>query len=214
MSFYAFLFRRYAALSNGVFMKNALRFFRASQYGDDRAVVNFVLFLFIAGMIIGAVVGSFGSVPEGSDITEYFSLFSGGDVPADFLGTYVLFSALPLLCGTSFLGTFIIPAVILVKAYSMSCTVAAVYAYLHLDGLVCAVFSIGVPTLLFLPCFFVCSCSGITSAQQLYALKLGVPWRGCTEARLAGCACGAVICLTIMALYAYFLMPLIFKFIF
>ncbi len=196
-------------------MKNTLRQFWGAYSSGSSPVLNLIFLLFLSGVVIGAVTGSFFVSPlEGTDFDNYiFNAVVPGSFTDSFTASAV-FILLSLFFGTSFLGMFLIPSVILVKAYSMSCSVAAMYSSFKFEGMLSALFSIAIPSLFILPCFLSCSYAGIISAQQLYSLRFHTAPYQREEPKLARHVFWALVSIGIFALYEYFIMPWALKQIF
>ena len=128
--------------------------------------------LFFLGIIIGTVVAYY--VPSAVLSSELSRYVSGGVATGTFLSSVynaVLFIILVLLLGTSFLGVFLIPVTVLLKAFTMSFSVAVMYLSDSRNGLLCAIFSIGLPSMILIPCFLVSAVDALRSSRELYAQR-------------------------------------------
>lgn len=150
-------------------------------------VPGLVCFLFFLGIILGSVVGCFFSAaPAEGEMSAYIS----GEVSAASLlssaSSSFAFILLALFLGTTYLGVFLIPVAVVVKAYTMSCTVSVMLASFGGDGLRYAALTIALPSLLLIPCFLLCASDALHLSRRLYALRFstadwgrdegGTPW--------------------------------------
>lgn len=149
-----------------------LKRFRRLRAADSDPANGLVYIAFCLGMAAGTVIGSSSASPA---LNEELAAYIEGNVLS---GSFVLsvynaffFIFLAVFFGTSYLGVFLIPSAVLVKAYSMSCSVAVMYSSFGLKGTACAVFFIGIPSLLIIPCFLLCSLDALRSSMQLYSIR-------------------------------------------
>ena len=166
--------------------------------------------LFFLGIAVGAVWGAF------SDVEIFFSSprmlyerlrsdVSFPEVPA----VNYLFLFLLLIASTSYLGIFIVPAIMAVKSCFISRTVALFYALFGFHGQVFSLFTIALPAALFLPGFFLLADGSYRASSRLLALRFRPTHhaadRGLTFNRLII----SLLFILFFICYQYFLLPLI-----
>lgn len=142
---------------------------RASGFDPS---LKLVMALFALGIVGGAVVGSRFSPAD--LLPELGGAASGSLAPESLAAAFesaFLFLALALFFGTTYLGVFLLPSLALVRAYSLSCSVAALFAACQLKGLLCAFLSVGLPALAAVPCFLVLTQDALLSAKQLFSIR-------------------------------------------
>lgn len=161
-------------------------------------------FLALIGVLTGALFGSFAVLPVLQiGATEEISA-------STFVGNFngaVIFLVLLCLASTSLLGVFLVPALVVVKTYFMSCSVAAFYASCGLSGLGQAFFAHALPSLLFFPSFFLCSQHAMASAARLCALRFHARAYENVSTPFFKTILFTAVSLVLFALYDHFLMP-------
>ncbi len=131
-----------------------------------------IFIVFCIGLVAGTVIGSVLTSPVlDTELAAYIenSVISDSFISSAYNAFF--FILLAVLFGTSFLGIFLIPSAVLIKAYSMSCSVAVMYSSFGLEGTVCALFFIAIPSLLIIPCFLLCAIDALNSSRQLYSIR-------------------------------------------
>ena len=180
------------------------RFFRSSP--DVSCAVIFLMFGIglAAGTLLGCISpdGTAASAVDWADVGESLSLLGSAYKVFFYTGLALLFS-------TSILGVFLIPALALVRAYSLACSIAALYVSHSGDGLAYAAAAIGVPAAFSVPAFLTCACAGLLSSCQLYSLRFGSAFRPRPQAFFPRRAVFVLICLAIAFFYDIFALPLL-----
>lgn len=174
------------------------------RFGDGNA--DFLMLLFFLGVVGGSLFGCF-AVSPGTQINFAEGVSSTASFAGTFSGT-AFFLVLLCLSATSFLGVFFIPALLAVKAYCVSCSVAVFYASAGFSGLLQAFFTVAVPSVLFLPAFFLCAQNAMCTSGRLYAFHFRTRAYRNADVPLLKTVLFTAVSLLLFALYDYFLMPL------
>ena len=179
---------------------------------SSERISAFLFFVLFAGIAAGAVVGVF-SPPDALsvELEEYAaSLFSFQGLP-DALLVSSRFLLLLLLTATSFLGIVLVPLLLLIRGYLLSCSAAAMYALFSFRGLLWSFLLFGLPALWSIPCFFLCSCDAFRSSRQLLRLRFGYgDERTAPRGMLRHILVLALMC-GLDAIYEYYMIPLLFS---
>lgn len=190
----------------GIMLKQFKRF-RAS---DVDTSLGLVFILFCIGTVVGTVIGCVFSSPVlNVELSSYIDSSVISDSFLSSLYNAFFFILLVLLFGTSFLGVFLIPSAVLIKAYSMSCSIAVMYHSFGTDGMLCALFSIGISSLLIIPCFLVIALDSLFSSRQLYSIRFYSASYGRGGTDFLRHMMIAVPVTLMTAAYEYFLLPVI-----
>jgi len=132
----------------------------------------FVRLLFVVGAIFGCAFGFY--FCDRASFSEA-SVFSGQNTVFDSFGDSLLhtfnFPLAALLFGTSFIGIFLIPALSLVYAFTLSLSISVVYFSAGDNILAYLLVYFVVPSLFCLPCFFTLADSMFSSARRLYFFR-------------------------------------------
>ena len=176
-----------------------------TAFRADHRSFDFLSFLVLTGVLTGALFGSFAILPE-------LQISLSDDVStATFAGSFggaAFFLVLLLLASTSLWGVVLVPVLLVVKAYCMSCSIAAFYASGGFDGLLQAFFAVGIPSVLFLPAFFLCAQHAMCASGRLCALR----FRASTYEKLSFSPLKTFfytsLSLILYALYDHVLMPM------
>lgn len=185
---------------------------RFKRFGNaDFDPTNVLIFIvFCLGIAAGTVIGSVFTSPVLD--TELAAYIESSVLSESFLASVYnafFFILLALFFGTSFLGVFLIPSVVLIKAYSMSCSVAVMYSSFGLEGAICALFFIGIPSALIIPCFLLCALDGLNSSRQLYSFRFQTAAYGRENKSFFRHMIFVIPVLVLTAIYDSFLLPLI-----
>ena len=150
-------------------------------------VPGLVCFLFFLGLVLGSVVGCFFSAapPEG-ELSAYISGASSAASLLSSASSSFAFILLALFLGTTYLGVFISPLVVVGKAYTMSCTVSVMLVSFGGDGLRYAALAIALPSLLLIPCFLLCAADSFRLSRRLYTLRFNTADWGREEGSTPG----------------------------
>lgn len=126
----------------------------------------FVLFL---GILAGGIVGAFSSVSNISGgiflYLEEHLLPSGF---ADCLFSAGRFFLLAAFFSTSYLGVVLLPSLIFVRGCILSYSVSVLFSAFSFEGLLSALFVLGVPALINVPCFLIVCCGCFESSKCLF----------------------------------------------
>lgn len=185
------------------------RFKRLSDAGSDPAS-GLVFVAFCLGTAAGTIIGSALTSPVLN--TELAAYIEGNVLSKSFLSSVYnafFFILLAVFFGTSFLGVFLIPSAVLIKAYSMSCSVAVMYSSFGLEGTLCALFFIGIPSLIIIPCFLLCALDALGSSMQLYSIRFRAAAYGRENKSFFRHMVFVIPALVFAAVYDSFLLPLI-----
>ena len=169
-----------------------------------------IFIVFCLGTAAGTVIGSALTSPVLD--TELATYIENSVLSESFLSSVYnafFFILLALFFGTSFLGVFLIPSVVLIKAYSMSCSVAVMYSSFGLEGAICALFFIGIPSVLIIPCFLLCALDALHSSRQLYSIRFQAVVCGRENRGFFRHMIFVIPVLVLTAVYDSFLLPLI-----
>ncbi len=131
---------------------------RGSEIAGDRLFILFLLFVF--GMFLGSMASS--------------GLFVGLSLSFDIAGNVSinsLFFLLLIFFSTSYLGCFLIPALVAIRGFLFSAIFSSVYSFSLSSAFLTALFSEALPTLIFLPCFFLVSEDCICHSRMLIQLR-------------------------------------------
>jgi len=180
-------------------------FSRALAAGSE-PVMPLLYLVATAGIVLGSISGSvfISELPEGLGVYSDNSLLPQSLWASAFGNFKFLFLA--ILFSSSFLGVILIPSLTFVKAYTFSCSVAALYSAYSFSGLLCCVFAIAVPTAFALPCLLIAYRDLFYHSRQLYEFKLMGSF---TSARAGTIKHLLAIALLLFAVssYDYFLLP-------
>ena len=150
-------------------------------------VPGLVCFLFFLGIILGSVVGCFFSAaPSEEELSAYISGEASAASLLSSASSSFAFILLALFLGTTYLGVFLIPMAIVVKAYTMSCTVSVMLVSFGGDGLRYAALAIALPSLLLIPCFLLCAADAFRLSRRLYGIRFQTPGWGGDEVSTPG----------------------------
>lgn len=181
--------------------------FRAAEFGPANGLIFIV---FCLGTAAGTVIGSALTSPIlNTELAAYIESSVLSDSFFSSIYNAFFFTLLAVLFGTSFLGVFLIPSAVLIKAYSMSCSVAVMYSSFGFKGTVCALFFIGIPSLLIIPCFILCAIDALNSARQLYSIRFHSAACAVENQSFFRHMIFVIPALALAALYDNFLLPLI-----
>ena len=173
-------------------------------------IPGLICFLFFCGIILGTVVGCFFSAaPPEEEITAYIG---GGLSAASLLSSAsssFAFILLALFLGTTYLGVFLIPLAVVVKAYTMSCTVSVMLLSFGGDGLRYAALTIALPSLLLIPCFLLCAADAFHLSRRLYGIRFQTPGWGGDEGGTSGHLLFVLAGTVLAAGYHRLLLPLV-----
>lgn len=144
-----------------------------------------VMLLISACFLAGAVAGAFLSLYiSGDSISELVaSYIESPERPAGFFKVFwdcAKFHIIVLFMAGSVFGVVIIPAIVFLRAYLLSCTSAAIIAVYPDVGWLLALIILGIPALVSIPCLFVLSSDAFLTSGRLLTLSIGDyrPWPG------------------------------------
>lgn len=182
------------------------RFFSPDPRHSQSSLV-FLLLIFSLGVLAGGIVGFFSPIPElPGDISTYVQ---SSLLPRSFLsalGDVFRFFLLALVFSTSYLGVFLIPSLVLVKAYMLSCSVAVLFAAYSYKGLSFSALISGVPALFLIPCFLIACSDCFFASRQLFLQRFhGLPYVSCPNGVRHFLFILPILVLA--ALYGYWLLP-------
>ena len=169
-----------------------------------------IFIVFCIGLAAGTVIGSVLTSPMLD--TELAAYIESSVISDSFISSVYnafFFILLAVLFGTSFLGIFLIPSAVLIKAYSMSCSVAVMYSSFGLEGTVCALFFIAIPSLLIIPCFLLCAIDALNSSRQLYSIRFHSAAYSRENQNFFRHMIFVIPALVLAAVYDNFLLPLV-----
>jgi len=181
--------------------------FRDAEFDPANGLVFIV---FCLGAVAGTVIGSVLTSPVLDMALETY--IESSVLSESFLSSVYnafFFILLVLLFGTSFLGVFLIPSAVLIKAYSMSCSVAVMYSSFGLEGTLCALFFIGIPSMFIIPCFLLCALDALRSSRQLYSIRFHAAVYGRENKSFFRHMIFVIPALVLISVYDRFLLPLI-----
>ncbi len=138
---------------------------------------SFFCFAFLVGSVFGSLVGlPFSGVEPLLD--GY--IFSRADEIGLFFAFvwFIRFQFISFLMGTSFLGVTLIPLLVFLRGYILSCASAAIINSYPQNGIVMALIIVGLPSLLSIPCFFFVSTEAFFSSRKLLRMCSGCFFRG------------------------------------
>lgn len=187
-----------------------LKRFKRFESSDFDPAKGLIFIVFCLGTAAGTVIGSALTSPVLD--TELAAYIESSVLSESFLSSVYnafFFILLALFFGTSFLGVFLIPSAVLIKAYSMSCSVAVMYSSFGLEGAICALFFIGIPSLLIIPCFLLCAIDALHSSRQLYSIRFQAVAYGRENNGFFRHMFFVIPVLVLTAVYDSFLLPLI-----
>lgn len=161
-------------------------------------IPGLVCFLFFLGIVLGGVVGCFFSAapPEG-ELFAYVSSEGSASSLLSSASSSFAFILLVLFLGTTYLGVFLIPVAVVIKAYTMSCTVAVMLVSFGGNGLRYAALTIALPSLLLIPCFLLCASDMLRMSRRLYGIRFRTAdWsvdEGCIPGHLLFVLAGTIL---------------------
>lgn len=175
--------------------------------GSFLPVSRLMLVLFTAGVVSGALVGTYASASGLPSAMEAY--LSADTVPRSLLlalwnaGKYFL---LLFAASTSWLGVLLAPTAVLLRGYLFSCSVSALFSAYSWDGLRSSALISGIPALLLIPCFLIAACDSFSASRRLLSLRFdrGVGVGPPAPARRAA---AALMVIVIDALYSFYLLP-------
>lgn len=181
-------------------------FSRLFRSETDQAM-SLMILAFAAGALLGSFSGClFTSGLGGTTLTGYIEqtlLYSS--IWDSIFGSFK-FLLMALLFSTSFLGVLLLPSLAFVKAYTFTCSVAAIYVAYSFSGLLCCFFALALPTAILFPCLLLAFRDSFYQARHLFEFKLynnfAVPRTGIVKHTLA-----ISVLLFLVACYDYFLLP-------
>lgn len=185
------------------------RFNRLRSVEIDHAD-GLIFIIFCMGTIGGTIIGSALTSPVLD--TELAAYIESSVLSESFISSVYnafFFILLAVFFGTSFLGVFLIPSAVLIKAYSMSCSVAVMYSSFGLEGSLCALFFIGIPSMLIIPCFLLCAIDALDSSRYLYSIRFRASAYGRENRKFFRHMIFVIPALILAAVYDSFLLPLI-----
>lgn len=188
-------------------MLNRFKRFGAADFDPANGLI---LIVFCLGAAAGTIIGSVLTSPiSDTELAAYIENSVLSDSFVSSVYNAFFFILLAVLFGTSFLGVFLVPSAVLIKAYSMSCSVAVMYSSFGLEGTVCAIFFIAIPSLLIIPCFLLCAVDALNSSRQLYSIRFHSAAYSREGPGFVRHIVFAVPALVLAAVYDSFLLPLI-----
>ena len=142
------------------------RFFRL-PLADD-ALSPFLAIPFLLGTVCGSVVGSFGMQQTTDAVsTDLASLLSVNSAASSVAWHSVQFLTASLLLATSILGVLLLPALAAVRAYMLSCAVAAMLRIPSDSSVLFALVLLGIPAFLSLPAFLLLTQDALAFSRRL-----------------------------------------------
>jgi hypothetical protein len=172
---------------------------------------NSVLIFISACFLAGAVAGAFLSLYISGDSISGLvaSYIESPEQPAGFFKVFwdcAKFHLCVLFMAGSVFGVVIIPAIVFLRAYLLSCTTAAIIAVYPDSGWLLSLVILGIPALVSIPCLFVLSTDAFFASGRLLTMSMGDyrPWLG-TPIYRHGFAC--MILLILISLVEMLLIP-------
>lgn len=136
--------------------------------------IRLILFslCFLAGCLLGS---AFGSRSEWLSPAADGYLFSNPDEFGTVFSALwcIRFQLLAFLLGTSFLGTFFLPVLIVFRAFLLSCASYDIITEYTQNGVIMALIIICLPALISVTCFMVISSEAFSSSLSLMRLTCG-----------------------------------------
>ncbi|HHU22369.1 MAG TPA: hypothetical protein GXZ52_02985 [Clostridiales bacterium] len=145
------------------------------------SVLIFLAVCFLAGALAGAFLSLFISVDSISGLVASYIESPGQSV--SFLRVFwdcAKFHLCVLFLAGSVFGVVIIPVIVFLRAYLLSCTAAAIMAVYPDVGWVLSIVILGLPALVSMPCLFILSRDAFLASGRLLTLSVGEyrPWLG------------------------------------
>ena len=153
-------------------------------------------FIFSLFFLLGSIVGGFmGSLFEQNGMLVGFSgtaELGNSNFILIFL-RFIRFHALAVFLGSSSFGIVLLPVLIALKGYSISCTAAVIMSAYPDNGIIMALVILGIPSLFSLPCCFLISVESFFSSRKIFDLLRGSS--AALRNRLTGLA---ILCLPVL----------------
>ncbi len=149
---------------------------RDQAFPDSDAVVPFIFLPVLAGILSGALIGTY----SGSDsalcslAASVCSRVSASGFPDAFWRSF-RFLLLTAFFASCCFGVILIPALAFIRAFILSCSVAALLRAGAFSGLTDAFFAIGIPALLEIPCFILCALDSFRLSARLLSAAFRRP---------------------------------------
>lgn len=153
-------------------LKRERRRLPVSLAEDREARDAFLIALLLTGVLLGSVIGVYAGetsavlpdvlTSQADDTASFASAFREA-------GAYFLLFA---VCATSYLGLLMTPALLLLRGYTLSCAVAAVFAAERYRGLLAALLITGIPALLTVPPMVILASDSFRRSHRLLQFRL------------------------------------------
>lgn len=138
---------------------------------------SFFCFAFLAGSVLGSILG----LPfSGAEPLLDGYIFSNANATGLFIAFvwFIRFQFISFLMGTSFLGVTLIPLLVFLRGYILSCASATIINSYPQNGIIMALIIVGIPSILSIPCFFLISTEAFFSSRRLLRMCSGGFFRG------------------------------------
>jgi len=188
--------------------------YQTSRFRAQMPVLLLLLVCFLAGTVVGCLIGS-GAYTLSGTLSGYVAEGVSLHI-SDFLKN--LFRAgqyhfLVLIAATSIAGTIAIPLISFFRGYFLSCAATALIAALPEHGVLTALISCGISAILTVPSLFLLELDGYALSMRLRAVSSGRSYYIDTENIPYDLAVSA-LCLTTAAVAECLLVPMLLSYLF
>ena len=190
-------------------MTKSVRFMPGVFFVRDH-VWRLLTSLFLLGVTVGAIVGAFAKSelidPTPAMFLEHLDSSSGYS-ESFFLNLFFLL--LLFVSSTSYLGIFLVSAIVAVKGCFLSRLLALFYVLYGLNGQCFALLTVAIPAALFLPGFILCAVCAYRASLRLLSLRFRAVSYTVENGFVGKSFIVALLCVLTFVLYKCFLLPLI-----
>lgn len=148
-------------------------------YFDMRSPGKMLSIMMLLGVAVGTLIGTYSSgAAIGGAAESYFKTFSDEINLFSSLKESAQFFLMAAVISTSFLGFFVIPALVAFRGYLLGFSVSALFSSFSFTGLLGSAFIFGIPAVLTLPPFLIISADAYYLSEQLFAQRFSKtrPW--------------------------------------